>query len=452
MLMRVKRALIVGRFGMPTGGRLGCGICETRPMAEARQRNGERGGGLPRWATIAFAVACLAGVVVVVAVATRGKLTPAVILESAGGLRYEHYRNPSELWSVHVVRVPRHNGRFELRSRHAAGRAIGLTPVTSQLSQTNSAGTPLAAINGDYYQRQGPYAGDPRGLQIVDGELISAPDGGPSVWIDKDGNPHTGTVESRLRVTWPDGSSATMGLNESRPPDRITLYTPALGSSTRTRNGREFVLEILDPAPGGTLVPGRTYRARVREVRDTGNTPIPVDAVVLSVGAQAADAVPEVEPGAELVVATATEPDLEGVRAAISGGPLLVRKGRRLRVEVPDSESYEFSTMKERHPRAAIGWNGQEFLLVTVDGRQLGVAEGMTLKELATYMLRLGCEAAMNLDGGGSSTLWFEGKVRNFLCDGYERDVANCLVVCRNAGSTLEPVDALSGTGDAAAP
>lgn len=393
--------------------------------------NADQDRGLARWATITFGVLCLAAVVAVVVVGTRGKDVPDTTLESAGGLRYEHYLKSSELWSVHVVRVPRQNGQFDLTTRHATGRSVGLTPVTSQMSLTNATGVPVAAINGDYYERQGPYAGDPRGLQIVEGELISAPDGGMSVWIDEEGEPHLGMVESQLRVTWPDGSSVAPGLNESRPPGRIVLYTPAMGPSTKARGGREFVLEPLDPPGKALLRPGRSYRVRVREVQESGNARIPPEGFVLSVGPEAVGTLPTLEPGAELGISTATEPNLEGVRTAISGGPLLVRKGRRAKIEVPDSESYEFSSMKERHPRSAVGWNDEYFFLVTVDGRQLGVAEGMTLTELATYLVRLGCEEAMNLDGGGSSTLWFEGEVRNHLCDGYERDVANSLVVCR---------------------
>ena len=94
--------------------------------------------------------------------------------------------------------------------------------------------------------------------------------------------------------------------------------------------------------------------------------------------------------------------------------------------------------MMERHPRSAIGWNEGCFFLVTVDGRQKGVSEGMNLNELAAYLIELGCQEAMNLDGGGSATLWYDGKVRNHPCDGYEREVANSLIVCRKPAGTLK--------------
>lgn len=64
-------------------------------------------------------------------------------------------------------------------------------------------------------------------------------------------------------------------------------------------------------------------------------------------------------------------------------------------------------TDPELHPRTAVGYskNGKYFFIVVVDGRQLFYSQGMTLAELATLMIELGAHDAMNLDGGGSSTL-----------------------------------------------
>jgi len=87
--------------------------------------------------------------------------------------------------------------------------------------------------------------------------------------------------------------------------------------------------------------------------------------------------------------------------------------------------------MIERHPRTAIGWNQQCFFLVEVDGRQRDLSVGMTLDELSRFLLKLGCEDLLNLDGGGSATLWCEGQVRNSPCDGHERPIANSLIVVR---------------------
>ncbi len=55
----------------------------------------------------------------------------------------------------------------------------------------------------------------------------------------------------------------------------------------------------------------------------------------------------------------------------------------------------------------------------------------MTLNELSGYLLKLGCEEALNLDGGGSCTTWIAGKTVNSPSEGRERPSANALVLVR---------------------
>ena len=85
--------------------------------------------------------------------------------------------------------------------------------------------------------------------------------------------------------------------------------------------------------------------------------------------------------------------------------------------------------MRMRHPRSAIGWNKEHIYLVVVDGRQLRLSAGMTFPELADYLVKLGCEEALGLDGGGSATCWAYGSVVNSPSQGHERPSANALVV-----------------------
>jgi exopolysaccharide biosynthesis protein len=151
----------------------------------------------------------------------------------------------------------------------------------------------------------------------------------------------------------------------------------------------------------------------------------------LSIGPALVGKTRNISPGSVLQLSTASAPNLRGIRTAIGGGPILIRDGQRQRIRSGNSESYVFTTMKERHPRAGIGWNQEAFYLVEVDGRQRDLSVGMTLDELGAYMSRLGCTDGMTLDGGGSATLWFKGSVRNSPCDGYERNLANSLVVVR---------------------
>jgi exopolysaccharide biosynthesis protein len=67
--------------------------------------------------------------------------------------------------------------------------------------------------------------------------------------------------------------------------------------------------------------------------------------------------------------------------------------------------------------------------MVVVDGRQPGVNRGLDLYEFADLMAELGCRDALNLDGGGSSTMVRDGKVQNRPSDGSERRVSTAIVI-----------------------
>lgn len=367
-------------------------------------------------------------------VSFAGQVCPAQPFPQANAtLSYTNQRLAKVPWSIHAVRVPRNPNAFELHSAHAARSAIGLTLLSAQIDQVRSnALTPLAAINGDFYQRARAHAGDPRGLQISDGELLSGPSGGVAFWIDAQNQPHATHVTSQFSVVWPSGNrspQSTFDVNGDRAADGVQLYTRAVGTSTHTTGGREFILEPADASSWSPLRIGTTYQARVREVRDTGDSPIAPGTMVLSVGPAILKTIPTVQTGATLSLSTQSMPDLAGARQAIGGGPALVRAGRKLKIVPPPGESYEATSMLERHPRTAIGWNAKEYVLVVVDGRQKDLSVGMTLEELGDTMAKLGCTEATSLDGGGSATLWYDGQVRNSPCDGRERPIANSLIV-----------------------
>jgi exopolysaccharide biosynthesis protein len=141
--------------------------------------------------------------------------------------------------------------------------------------------------------------------------------------------------------------------------------------------------------------------------------------MVLSLGKDLAGRAQGVTPGTILKISTATSPDLKGASMGIGGGPAIVRDGKVI----------DRTDARVRHPRAGVGWNKDFFYLVEVDGRQRSLSVGMTVRELATYMAKLGCTDAMNLDGGGSATCWVYGQVMNSPSEGEERGMGNAIVV-----------------------
>ena len=114
------------------------------------------------------------------------------------------------------------------------------------------------------------------------------------------------------------------------------------------------------------------------------------------------------------------------VVSALSAGPALVVNGR-IRV-TSDQEVFFGSSIPEVHPRTAAGRTREGALvLMVVDGRQ-SVSRGVNLEELARMMLGIGAVDALNLDGGGSSTLVVNGKLLNRPTGGvFQREVMSAI-------------------------
>lgn len=354
---------------------------------------------------------------------TRAEETPYP--EVGPGLEYRHERIGDVPWAIHLLKIDLTRKDFSIITTLAQDTIFGLSTVRSQVAALPvETGKAVAAVNGDFFViKPGPYQGDPQGLQIMNEELVSAPVGA-CFWRDPTGRPRIEEVQPRFDVAWPEGTKTAFGLNQERADDAVVLYTPRLGASTRTTGGREFVLERSGDGPWLPLQVGRTYRARIREVRETGgNAPLTADTMVLSVGPGRLENLPALQPGAEVALSTVTSPDLKGVKTAIGAGPVLLHDGAKL----------PFDPAGPRHPRTALGFNETHLFFVVVDGRRKDLSNGMTFVELADLMARIGCKEAMNLDGGGSSTFWLGGKVMNVPSDGRERGVANALVLVRTS-------------------
>ncbi len=124
-----------------------------------------------------------------------------------------------------------------------------------------------------------------------------------------------------------------------------------------------------------------------------------------------------------------SEPMDPAAREMVGGSQIIERDGRAL------TFTNAFATA--RHPRTAVGIDasGTELVLLVVDGRQPELSIGMTLAELSQEMIRQGCASAINLDGGGSTTLVYRNakskklEVLNSPSDTKERSVADVLGV-----------------------
>lgn len=136
------------------------------------------------------------------------------------------------------------------------------------------------------------------------------------------------------------------------------------------------------------------------------------------------------ERGSETGLSLGTSPDSQPgplATQAIGGFPLLLQDGNRLG-DLEVSRRPGFAA--ERHPRTAVGFDadGPVLWILVVDGRQPDYSAGMTLPELAGLLEALGVEEAINLDGGGSTSMIVAGETVNQPSDAEgERPVVNAL-------------------------
>lgn len=295
----------------------------------------------------------------------------------------------------------------------------------------------IAAINGDFFSFDPP--GVPQGPQIQNGRVLKSEGDRhealesrklpiqPVFGVVAEGRPFISRVSTWGSLELPGGYTASVQqINAPVRSASLQLYTSFFGDATPPDSGGvEIVVRgVFDQATT------HTSQGVILEI-DTLVTGVPLSqgtavfagrgkgALFLRAFAQLGDTI-------HWQVHIAGAPN--GVAELIGGFPVLLQGGQRAN---PPVGEMALSFSEKRHPRSAVGWHpdGTVFL-VAVDGRQPGYSEGMTLNELAAFLEGLGITEAVNLDGGGSTTLAVRGIVANRPSDEEgERAVANALLV-----------------------
>jgi hypothetical protein len=331
---------------------------------------------------------------------------------------------------VNVLTVDMANAAVDVRASIA--RDTVMTPNSDKGRETISSivgrGGVIAGVNADYF----PFTGDPLGICISNGELVSEPAmGRVAIGVTRERAIVFDNPKLDAKMTLPNGISRQIdGINRPRETNQVVVYTPTYGASTLNKYK---AVEVVCKTPDLPVQPGKALNLTVSEVCvDAVNTPIPEGGVVISAGGPAAYFIKEnLKPGDGLTIQlnlkSFTGIDWAQVAQAVGGGPWLVKDGNESIDNAEQGFAPAFAALC--HPRTAVGVTADnKLLMVTVDGRQIFSA-GMSLKSLAALMLKLGAVNAINLDGGGSTTMSIRGTVVNSPSEGIERPVANALVV-----------------------
>jgi hypothetical protein len=307
---------------------------------------------------------------------------------------------------------------IRLRPSLARDGAIG-RDRTSEAARRARA---LVAVNGGFFST----VGDPLGCLMIDGEVVSEPlPGRTCAGVTEDGNLLFDTLKLEATASTENGALSVDGVNRDRSANEIVLYRPVFGPSSRTN---AFGLEVV------------VANDVVQQVTDgRGNNAIPPGGYVLSGHGRGREALRAVfRQGDKVTLRMRLVPDSgdarwETVRQVIGGGPRLLTDGVYV-----GGEGFQPPFVGRRHPRTAIGRLADgRIILVVVGGRQPYHSLGMTLPELAFTLRRLGVTDALNLDGGGSSTLVVRGTVVNLPSDELgERTVSDVVLVMPPSNGT----------------
>ncbi len=341
--------------------------------------------------------------------------------------------------------------KVRLDVQHAMDAAIG-TEKTSSIAIRKGA---VAAINGGFFRLDNSkFAGEAAGVLMIDGVLLSESTNDRIAVVIQNSKRYTSVFFNRVRaygdVHIGDGDNGfhhfdLSGVNRERKDNEAILFTPFFGASTRTEaRGTEISLRrCKDGKLRGSF---RDIVCRRTDRKDgSGNAVIPRDGLVISFGPEFSSPDDVVrsrlerlgKPGSKDIKIRIINPILlDGGAFTVdktvditNGIPLLIRNSK---IDITwEKEKASKSFVETRHPRTAVAkLKDGKFLMITVDGRQPGVSVGMNLNELAEYLLGLGAVDAMNLDGGGSTTMFLDGKVVNKPSDKEgERKVSDAILV-----------------------
>jgi exopolysaccharide biosynthesis protein len=333
---------------------------------------------------------------------------------------------------------------------HALDAAIG-TETTSSMATRHGA---IAAINAGFFRLdRSIFAGDAVGVLQIDGKILSESYGNRVALMINNFGRNPGVFITHLNYSEQISINGRLldvtGINRERGENDLIIYTPQFHITTLTnQNGIEIIVKGNKVIGQTALVEGGSKIPRFLENRVKR---IPADGYVVSASGkyrqQLLEALTHILPANSNPKIQATisrrmdfpnlsadeklklAKDFRNYRNIVGGVPQLIKNGK---IEITwEQEKSSKAFVETRHPRTAVAkLKDGKFLMVTIDGRQPGTSVGMNLNELAEMLLEFGASDAMNLDGGGSTTMFLGGKIVNQPSDKEgERKVSDAILV-----------------------
>lgn len=287
---------------------------------------------------------------------------------------------------INVVEINQKlNPNLQINPQLSSSRLASKSTITTLARKNNS----LVAINGTYFK---PQTGVPLGTLMINGKMYTGPIYNRVAMGIFDNCFDMARLELNAQVKSFKGNVKVDNINQPRMlSTHVIVYTPEWGSFAppSPKYGKQIAVE----------------KGKIISI-GTQSMPIPQNGYVI-VGPD--ERLAKIYKAKHIDLDIKTIPNWENVKHIISGGPYLVKNGEVF----VDMTEQKLGAIGGKNPRTAIGYTQDgNFIMVAVDGRE-GASVGLTLKELAWFMKSIGCTNAMNLDGGGSTVMYVNGRVVN---------------------------------------
>ena len=319
----------------------------------------------------------------------RQKYPKAIIADITSGVKHikltKYYSGRPV--RINVVEVDMKLAKdLELTPALSSDSTLKSRRTITTIAKNNNA---IVALNGTYFK---PQTGVPLGTLMINQKMYTGPIYDRVAMGIFDDSFDIARIQLDATVK---GSGKTIKVNNINQPrmlsTHVLVYTPEWGKYSPAAPKYGVGLQVIDNKI-------TKASANAIEIPENGNVISGPKSILYNLLDKK-----------DVDLSIKTNPDWDGVKHIISGGPYLVKNGEVF----VDMTAQKLQSIGGRNPRSAIGYTkDNNFIFVAVDGRE-GSSIGMTLMELANFMQSIGCVGAINLDGGGSTVMYVNGRVVN---------------------------------------
>ncbi|MEA3284534.1 MAG: phosphodiester glycosidase family protein [Synergistota bacterium] len=334
--------------------------------------------------------------------------------DCAFSVRIGPYSNYAQAWLL-AKRVPKEFGKASILPIGGGGRTLFWCMIKALPSRTSITTAPsigarklslskigehshsVAAVNAGFFWKNRPV-----GTIVVD-DIPASPTykNRSAVGWNQD-MAFFGDGSFRLSAECGDKSLPISSINQPTSEGKIGFYTPHFGqfATSIKGNGTEFLLK-------------RSKTVKTRRAAGSNHFMKPEENILYL----RTSGLGPLSDAAEIKLQTIwSDEAMIGAKQVIQAGPMI------LGLEGPfSSEWFSDSIINKRHPRTLAGWDGDSLCWIVIDGRSSWHSDGATLSEAAFIARQAGLLKAINMDGGGSSQLWWKGITVNIPSEGRER-------------------------------